>query len=270
MWEKRYGIILPERTSTNIRYYSDKNLQKLLNISILNKNGYKISRISELSDTEIIGEVEQLAGTTEGLDASINNLIMAAIEMQEERIEELLNSSILNIGFEKSFCNLVFPLFHKISVFWQIGRINSCQERFVINLVRQKLLVAIDGLVGQTDPKPRSFLMFTPSGDYSEIGLLFANYLIRKSGHEVVYLGPSVPLEHIERLMDQPKFKEVIINLSLPQVEDDYNAYLDSLIQVFPKQLIHIIFSHEIPEFCKVNSANVHTYSSFEKFSSQI
>lgn len=269
MWEKRYGIIMPERTSTNIRYYSDENLQKLLNISILNKNGYKISHISELSNSDIILAVEKLSDTTEGLDASINDLIMAAIDMKEEKIEELLNSSVLNLGFERSFCELVFPLFQKISVFWQIGRINSCQERFVTNLVRQKLLVAIDGLVGQANPYPRNFLVFTPAGEYNEIGLLFANYLIRKSGHEVVYLGPSVPLEHIERLMDEPKFKEILINISLPQVESDYLAYLKSLRQIFPDQKIHIIFTQDMPDFCQTNEANVHVYSTFEHFTQQ-
>ncbi len=270
MWEKRYGIIRPERTSTNIRYYSDKNLQKLLNISILNKSGFKISQISELSDSDIIREVENVSHYSDGLDASINSLIMAAIGMQEEKIGELLNSSVLNLGFERSFCELVFPLIQKIGVFWQIGRINACQERFITNLIRQKLLVAIDGLVGQLNSNPRSFLLFTPTGEYSEIGILFANYIVRKLGHEVVYLGPSVPIEHIGRLKDQTKFNEILINISLPRAESDYKTYLLSLRRVFPDHGIHFIIPHDTHLLPNFDDSNVHVYSSFEQFKSEI
>ena len=190
--------------------------------------------------------------------------------MQEEKIEEILNSAVLNLGFERSFCDIVFPLFQKISVFWQIGRINSCQERFIANLIRQKLLVAIDGLVGQLNSDPKSFLMFTPSGEHNEIGLLFANYLVRKSGHEVVYLGPSVPLEHVGRLMENPVFNEILINITFPQVEDDYKNYINSLRKIFPDQRIHVIFSHDKPDFSHVDDVKVQVYSSFEHFSSAI
>ena len=267
MWEKRYGIILPERTSTNIRFYSDKNLQKLLNISILNKNGFRISQISELSDTQIIEDVAHISDSTDSLDADINIMIMAAIDLQEELFEKTLNSSILKIGFERTFCELIFPLMLKIGVFWQIGRINACQERFISNLVRQKLLVAIDGLVGQTIMEPKSFLLFLPSGEYNEIGLLFANYLVRKSGHQVVYLGPSVPLEHLERLADQTKFNEILINITLQQSEKELKSYFDSLKNNFPSQEIHVIFSDENPKFSLVDIPNLHIYNSFAQFS---
>ncbi len=267
MWEKRYGIIIPERTSTNIRYYSDKHLQKLLNISILNKNGFKISHISDLTENEIIKEVGYISDSTEGMDANINTMILAAVDLHEEQFEKTLNSSILKIGFERTFCELVFPLFTKMSVFWQIGRINACQERFIINLVRQKLLVAIDGLVGQTNSYPRNFLLFLPAGEYNETGLLFANYLIRKSGHQVVYLGTSVPLEHLKHLADQPKFKEILINMTFPKVECDLATYLELLRGIFPSQKIHLILSGDTPEFKPNSFPNIQVYSSFNHFS---
>ena len=270
MWEKRYGIILPERTSTNIRFYSEKNLRKLLNISVLNKNGFKISHISEMSESDILKEVESISDSNDGLDANINTLILAAIDLHEEQVEKTLNSSILNMGFERTFCDLVFPLFNKIGVLWQIGRINACQERFINNLVRQKLLVAIDGLVGQnnTNPEPNTFLMFMPSGEYNEIGLLFANYLVRKAGHEVVYLGPSVPLEHLRRLNDLSKYGDILINITNPVIEPDNKSYLDELRTIFPDQKIHIIFSSVAPQLKTADLSNIQIYSTFKQFSS--
>ena len=49
-WETRYNFLEPERTDTNIRYYSDKQLKKLMNIGILTRNGYRISKIDKMSD----------------------------------------------------------------------------------------------------------------------------------------------------------------------------------------------------------------------------
>jgi len=270
MWEKRYGIISPDRTSTNIRSYSDHHLQKLLNISILNRNGFKISQISGLTESEIIDEVTRISDSPEGMDANINTMIMAAIDLHEEQFEKTLNSSILKLGFESTFCEFVFPLLDKIGVFWQIGRINNCQERFITNLIRQKLLVAIDGLVGQTIPKPRNFLLFLPAGHYKEIGLLFSNYLIRKSGHNLVYLGPSVPLDHLKRMGDESKFTDLVINISVPQDDNDLANYLKELIGIFPSQKIHLIFNAktEIPNI--QNLPNLKVYNSFSNFSSLI
>lgn len=270
MWEKRFGIIMPERTSTNIRYYSDNNLQKLLNISILNKNGFKISLISEMTSDEIKSEVERISDSLSGLDANINALIIAAIDMREEEIDKILNSSILRIGFERTFCELVFPLFVKITIFWQVGRINSCQERFISNLVRQKLLVAIDGLVGQTNPGHRNFLMFMPAGEYDELGLLFANYLVRKAGHEVAYLGPSVPLEHLQRMSYHTKFNELLLNIYHPQDEKEHKEYLSLLRQIFPYHRVHVIFSGEQPPVNSGDITNIQQYSSFTHFSSML
>jgi DNA-binding transcriptional MerR regulator len=268
IWEKRYGIIQPERTSTNIRYYSDSNLQKLLNISLLNKNGYKISHISEMTDDEILTEVEKLSEDDTMVDSDMNTLILAAIEMDEEEVEKTINSSILKIGFERTFCDLIFPLFLKVNILWQIGRISACQERFLSNMVRQKLLVAIDGLLGQTLPEHQHFLMFMPSGEFNEIGLLFANYLVRKQGHEVTYLGPSITLEHLGGLNKKDKYDDVLLNITLPNSEEDHHKYVKSLLAIFPGKTIHIILSGEQPDSLTMDHDGISYYKSFNEFSS--
>ena len=270
IWEKRYGIVQPERTSTNIRYYSDSNLQKLLNISLLNKNGFKISQISEMSDEQILAEVEHLSESETMVDSDINKLILASVEMNEEEIEKTINSSILKIGFEKTFCDLIFPLFIKINIFWQIGRISACQERFLSNLVRQKLLVAIDGLLGQTAPGHRHFLMYTPAGEFNEINLLFANYLVRKRGHEVTYLGPSIPIEHLDGLNNRDKYNELLINLTLPLTGEEFTEYIQSIRDLFPEQGIHVILSGEQQELSAGDNNGINLYTSFTQFSSFI
>ncbi|MEA1877294.1 MAG: MerR family transcriptional regulator [Bacteroidota bacterium] len=240
MWEKRYGIIKPDRTDTNIRFYKDADLQKLLNISILNKNGRKISHISAMTEEEIVLGVSSLSVSHELVDADINSMVMTALDLQEEQFEVVLNSCLIKLGFERTFCDVIFPLFDKLGIMWQIGRINACQERFITNLVRQKLLVAIDGIVGAGADSKGTFLLFMPVGHDHDIGLLFANYLTRKNGYKVVYLGPSVPFEHLKRLDFPEKFSQLFIALSLAVPQAEISLYIKQLREVFPEQVIHV------------------------------
>lgn len=268
IWEKRHGIIQPDRTETNIRFYSDKELQQLLNISILNRNGLKISQISEMSQQEIVAAVAKLSFSHELVEADINNMVIAAVDLQEDQFERVLNSCLIKLGFERTFCEVIFPLFEKLGILWQIGRINACQDRFITNLVRQKLLVAIDGLSGTNQEIKGTFLLFMPSGHDYEIGLLFANYLLRKNGYQVVYLGPSVPFEHLERLDYPQKFSNLFIGMSLSVSPKENSKYLKKLRKVFPDQLIHLIH----PESLSLSIAEDKCvfYSDYESFSKDI
>jgi len=269
IWEKRYGIIQPERTNTNIRYYSDIDLQKLLNISILNKNGFKISQISDMSRDEIIHEVTQIAEGKNLVDADINSMVMSAIQLKEDHFDRVLNACLLKYGFENTFCDVIFPLFEKVGLLWQIGRINACQERFITNLVRQKLLVAIDGLIG-TNENNETFLLLMPDDDFQEIGLLYSNYLIRKKGFHVVYLGPSVPLDHLRKLQDKEQFHHILLHSSLLISDVDLSKYLVQLKEIFPTQNIHITSLQPRPDWDKLKQEKVAIHSSFDSFATHL
>ena len=265
MWEKRYAIIQPNRTETNIRFYTDDDLQKLLNISLLNQNGNKISAIADMTDEEIIQEITALSEQHGQVEVDINQMVMAAIDLHEDLFDRVLNSCLLKLGFEKTFCDVIFPLFDKLSVMWQIGRINACQERFITNLVRQKLLVATDGLTGGVDVSRGLVLSFMPTEHENEIGLLYSNYLLRKNKYQVVYLGPEVPFEHIRRIQNPGKFDQLIIGLNHPVELAGLIDYVNKLRTIFPTQRINLIVSkHQkpVPSF-----TNLVLYSDYEQLS---
>lgn len=241
MWEKRYGVVEPHRTKTNIRYYSDQDLQKLLNVCLLNQQGYKISHIAEMSEDEIISQVASLSEQDGQVDADINHMVLAAIDLQEEQFDRVLNSCLLKLGFEKTFSQVIFPLFDKLAVMWQIGRINACQERFLTNLVRQKLLVATDGLSGNIDESKGLFLLFSPADQDHETGLLFANYLLRKNKYQVVYLGASVPFEHLRRLENPARFDKLLLTFDHELEPQNLAALLNQLRSLFLNQEIHLV-----------------------------
>jgi MerR family transcriptional regulator, light-induced transcriptional regulator len=193
MWEKRYQVIQPERTDTNIRYYNDSDLKKLMNISTLNKHGVKISHIVKMPEPEIREKILQINQNASDYESQINSLVVAMIDMQEEHFEKILTNNILKIGFEKTVTNILYPFLEKIGVLWQIGTINPAQEHFIVGLMRTKIIVAIDGQEPVLNERAETFILFLPERELHELGLLFYHYLLKRSGHRVIYLGQSLP-----------------------------------------------------------------------------
>lgn len=266
IWEKRYAIISPERTDTNIRFYSVGDLQRLLNIVFLNKHGIKISLISTMTDEQIQSEVARLSENPGAEEAYLANLVKAITELDEDRFEHDLNSSILKLGFEKSFEQLVFPLIEKVSLLWQIGKISSCQERFVNNLIRQKLVVAIDGMTGYNDSSDEHYLLYLPAGEYDEINLLYTNFLLRKAGHHVIYLGPSIPVEHLRSLSSVQIIDHVIVSINQGFSSKDLLSYAEKIAEIFPdKKLYMVLIGQEQLLDLPISIQQMHSFQELAK-----
>jgi len=161
IWEKRYQVVSPCRTPTNIRFYTDEDLKKLLNISILNRHGFKISSIANLPNNELSQKIISINNKSFDSDSKIENLIVAMIDMDEVKFEKDLTNMIINLGFEETFNQVLIPFFEKVGLLWQIGTINPGQEHFMINLIRQKMIVAIDGVVTSEKPaNKKTFILY--------------------------------------------------------------------------------------------------------------
>lgn len=240
IWEKRYGIIKPARTDTNIRCYCDNDLKSLLNIAILNRYGMRISDISKLSDSELTEKVINVSSDSSNAENNIENLIVAMVEMDEYKFDRILSRYIMHEGFENSVIRVIFPFFEKIGLLWQTGSINPAHEHFVSNLFRQKLMVAIDNIVVTESQTAKKFLLFLPEAEYHELALLFYNYLIKKSGILVYYLGSSVPFVDVVETskMVNPDFLFTSLTSSLNKKE--VIEYLNKLSQTFPFQKIFV------------------------------
>ncbi len=240
MWEKRYHIISPQRTQTNIRYYGDAELKKLLNISTLNNHGFKISKIARLDENSIREKVMDIAGANGDHESTINNLIVAMIDFNEESFEHILNSCMLKLGFEKTVTGILYPFLEKIGVLWQVGSVNPAQEHFITNLIRQKLIIAIDGQARKPLPDAQSFLLFLPEGEYHELGLLFYHLILKKNGHKVVYLGQSVPFQNLEEVVKIRNTDNIFTYFVAAFNQQEIPAYLQQLSTKFPDKTIYI------------------------------
>jgi len=197
VWERRYKIIKPSRTDTNRRRYSDDELRKIINISILNRHGLKISLIATLADKDIEEKVAFISKETTSYDTQIESLVILMIRHNEKGINDLLIRSIINIGFEETITGIVFPFFNRIGVMWQTGSSGIGSEHFFSNIIRQRIILATDSLPSAVKEGSKRVILFLPENELHEIVLLYYNYIIRKLGHETIYLGQSTPVKSV-------------------------------------------------------------------------
>lgn len=206
IWEQRYKLLNPKRTDTNIRFYDDEDLKLILNVALLNENGVKISKIVAMPPGAIREQVIKLTDDSQDHDDQIHALTFCLVDMDEEGFEKIVSSNIRKFGLEQTMLKVIYPFMSKIGVLWQIGAISPAQEHFISNLVRQKLIVSIDGQARSAGGK--KFLLFLPEGELHEISLLFSHYLIKANGHRVIYLGQSTPHDDLRSVykLHQPDF----------------------------------------------------------------
>lgn len=240
IWEKRYSLIVPQRTSTNIRTYCNDELKKLLNISILNRNGFKISKIAKLTNDEVIENVTALTENIRDTESQVEQLAIAMIDLDEDKFEKIISRAVIRLGFEDMITKLVYPFFVRIGIMWQTGSINPAQEHFISNLIRQKLIVAIDSLVGNENHNAKTFTLFLPEGELHELGLLFFTYLIKKRGHRVIYLGQTVPFNDvIETIQLHPCDYLLTANIAAMDVKSA-KKYFEHASKTFPDKTIYV------------------------------
>jgi DNA-binding transcriptional MerR regulator len=240
IWEQRYGILKPKRTTTNIRQYNDDELKFLLNISTLNRNGYKISRLAEMNRGEIAEKVRQITESNFDYPNQINALTVAMVDMNEMEFEKVLNVNVAQLGFEVTIESIIFPFLHQIGLMWQTGGINPAQEHFISNLIRQKIIVQIDRMKERFDDYKARSLLFLPEDEFHELSLLYFDYQLRKHHHHTMYLGQNVPLRDVEAVAEifQPEF--VFSIFTQKPSEKTLQNYVTSLSKVFPKTKVFI------------------------------
>lgn len=234
VWEQRYEMVTPKRTDTNIRYYDEADLRKLLNVALLNRHGFKISEIAELDDQALRNKVLEVSTQSADSDQQLQALTLTMLDLNEQAFEKLLSTAFLQMGIEKAMINVIFPFFRAIGVMWQTGSINPAHEHFITNIIRQKLIVAIDGQNARLDGWGKKYMLFLPEDEFHEIGLLFANYVIRARGHQVVYIGANVPYPDLKVVHQVYQPDCMLTILTSPLVQVSAQKYLDDLHRDFP------------------------------------
>lgn len=202
IWEKRYSLLAPERTATNIRTYSLGSLQKLLNITLLYNNGYKISKISKIPEENIPLIVREIVAKNSVKNHAINAFKLAMINFDQSLFTNTYNSIMSDKSFREAFKDVFIPLLNEIGLLWQTDTISPAHEHFITSLIKQKILINTEKLQHQESiKKTKVFVPFLPENEIHEIGLLYLNYEIVLRGYKSIYLGQTVPLDTLKDIM---------------------------------------------------------------------
>ncbi|HAK11545.1 MAG TPA: MerR family transcriptional regulator [Chitinophagaceae bacterium] len=207
IWEQRYTFLNPQRTETNIRYYSNDELKTVLNIALLNKYGYKISHIDKMSEDEMKDKILSLSQAQAQQERIVNDLIHYMVDLRLEEFESSLDTYIMAKGIERTITQIIFPFLERIGILWITNHVNPAQEHLVTNIIRQKLIVGIESTVSHVQIN-KTILLFLPEGEHHELGILFMYYLLKSRGVKVLYLGANVPVKDVEYVaqLKKPEF----------------------------------------------------------------
>ncbi|MDZ4758620.1 MAG: MerR family transcriptional regulator [Bacteroidota bacterium] len=240
IWEQRYNILTPKRTDTNIRYYDDADLKQLLGISILLNNGYRISKAACMCRTEVDGIVREITEKNSSSTNQIMALVSAMLELDEQAFNKLLDTQILQLGFENTVIKVLFPFLKHLGMLWMTGTVHPAHEHFVSNLIKQKIYVATEGQIPKYGSDSPKFLLYLPEGESHEIGLLFANYVLRNRGHQTIYLGQNTPEEDIVQVFELYNPDVVFLTVTACTTIDEMPSFIEHTASLWKGKHIYI------------------------------
>lgn len=265
IWEQRYNALTPNRTEGNTRYYDNRQLRRLLNIVSLADLDYKVSELSTMPDKKLFMLVEKLKTggiVSKGHQRFIVQLISAGMSYDEPAFEKILSHCILHYGMKETYLEIIYPMLVRIGFMWSADTIPPAHEHFISNLLRQKLLTAIDSLP-LADSNADSWLLFLPENEFHEIGLLFAGYLLRLSGRKVIYLGCNLPIESLASVLKSTAVNNLLLFFVHQNLPGELQAYLNNLSDRYKGKNIFIASAEKITNQLKKRN-NIHFLYSVE------
>lgn len=233
-WEQRYKLIEPHRTDTNIRYYIDDHLKKILNIAVLVKSGMRISKVADLSPEEIRSAVIDAGRYQGNYESQINAFKIAMIDYDEYLFDSVFNKCLMQFGTDETLTKILGEFIRQIGLLWQAGAINVSNEHFISSLVKQKLFAIIDQtMLPQTKDKSKSYVLYLPADELHELGLLYLYYYLKKIGHRVIYLGQSVPIEYLKEVSEKTEVDQFVSIFTTTPHFDEIDQYFEKIAEMF-------------------------------------
>ena len=243
IWEKRYNLLEPKRTDTNIRYYSHENLQKILNVVLLSKNGFKISIIAKMSREEMLLQSREVAFGSNTNDAAINDFKLAMFQFDKVLFDKTYKKLLLKKHFEKIVKDVFIPFLNHIGLLWQTDTILPAHEHFISNLIAQKIHLNIELITTIVNESNKTYVLFLPENEIHELGLLYLNYELLLKGNRTIYLGQNLPLDNLKCFFDYQEDLYFITSLTVQPYNSEMENYfnqVDSLLESYKHKFIAV------------------------------
>lgn len=232
IWEKRYNLLEPKRTETNIRFYSSENLQKLLNIVLLNKHNFKISKIAAMSEETIILQSRELAFNTAINDEAINAFKLSMFQFDKILFNNTYNKLLHKKTFREIFKDVFIPFLNHIGLLWQTDTLLPAHEHFISNLISQKIQINTEKLQFSINNTNKIYVLFLPLNEIHELGLLYLNYELVLRGYHTIYLGQNLPLNNLNNFLESDREICFISSLTIQPYDDKIESYFNEIVEV--------------------------------------
>jgi DNA-binding transcriptional MerR regulator len=273
IWEKRYDVLQPMRTETNIRLYDLAALQKLLNITLLHDYGYKISKISKLDTEKVNALVREIISEKSAKNHAISSFKLSMMNFDQGLFFRTYDELLSQKSFREVFFEVFIPLITEIGFLWQSETISPAHEHFITYLIKQKILINSEKLqILEPTRSDKIFVLYLPSNEIHELGLMYLNYEILLNGYKTIYLGESVPMDS---LLDVKKYFDKITYVCYTTVEPKKSEINDYIID-FKNKIIDSktelwLLGRMTENINEKNlSANIQTFTSIERFSEKL
>jgi DNA-binding transcriptional MerR regulator len=255
IWEQRYKFLQPQRTETNIRSYSAEELKVILNVSLLNKYGFKISHIDKMSSEQMEEKIMALSQLDAQKERVVNALIKEMVGLNMVAFERQLDLYIGQKGIEKTITEIIFPYLERVGILWVTNHINPAQEHLATNIVRQKIILGIEKLPPLVNYTKR-IILFMPEGEYHELGILYVHFLLKQRGVYVDYLGANVPMVDLKYLTEMRKIDYLYCHITSPAKNFKLDKFFSNLATINPQTPI-ILSGQLIQEFKGKIASNI-------------
>lgn len=265
-WESRYELISPERTETNIRYYTDNDLKRLLNVAVLVQGGARISKVAEMTDEEMREAVVNSGNYESNFSSYVSALKAAMLDYDDHAFDAILSRCIIKYGAEKALLEIVGAFIKEVGLLWQVGAIRVSHEHFSSNLLRMKLFSLVDQAVRTKVNEDKSgYILYLPSNELHELSLLYLYYLLISKGHRVVYLGQDIPLTYLPEVSERTGITNFISIFTTSPHVAQVPEYLQQIGEVFPEKKCHFFFTgRQLDDSAlKLQSAEVELFEGF-------
>jgi len=264
IWEKRYNLLTPKRTDTNIRLYSNKNLEKLLNIVLLNNNNFKISKIAKMSEEELISQCKEMAINFLHKDEAINSFKLAMFSFDTVLFNATYDKLLLKMTFREVFKDVFIPFLEHIGLLWHTDTLIPAYEHFVSNLITQKIQINTEKITSKTSKSAKTYVLYLPENEIHELGLLYLNYELNLKGNNTIYLGQSLPFDNLNHFLKSKNEYCIITYMTIMPYDSKVKEYFkeaDALLKESEAQFIAIGRKTDLVNNLKFKS-NIKLYKS--------
>jgi len=221
VWERRYGLVIPSRSSNRYREYSDEEVALLRFVKAQMEQGATIGSLAAEGRESLVARMRVATPVSseeqKPHDHLLDDLVGLLDPLDTAGFERKLNGAVAVIPFEEAVHRILLPLQRRIGELWHENRLNVAVEHYVTKIIQQKFFSVMNQLpVNEFGPR---VLIACPEGEFHEIGAQAAAYIAAARGCHVYYLGPNLPSSDLREFCE--RIKPDLLLLSLTEARSD-------------------------------------------------